>query len=75
MSAEKGIQVFGQDAIDALLREFTQLNNQSMFGTIDAYTLSKQQKQEALRAINLIEQKRCGKTKGQTCVDGRKQHG
>jgi len=75
MSAERGIRVFGQDAIDAVLSEFTQLNNQSVFGTIDAYTLSKQQKQEALRAINLIKQKQCGKIKGRTCTDGRKQRG
>jgi len=30
MSAEKGIRVFGQDAINALLKEFTQLNDQQV---------------------------------------------
>ena len=35
-----------------------------------ASELKATQKREALRAINLIKEKRCGKLKGRTCADG-----
>jgi hypothetical protein len=35
--------------------------------------LSVTEKRGALRAINLIAEKRCGKMKGRTCADGRPQ--
>ena len=35
-----------------------------------ASELTATQKREALRAINLIKEKKCGKLKGRTCADG-----
>ena len=44
-----------------------------MIGRLDPDSLTKQQKRDALRVVNLIKEKRCGKIKGRTCADGRPQ--
>ena len=41
-----------------------------MFKGVDQATLSRKQKRMALRAINLINKKRCGKLRGRTVADG-----
>jgi hypothetical protein len=73
MMAPKGIQLFGERAIAAMFKEYNQLNDMMVFGHIDPDELTAQQKHDALRAVNLINEKRCGKMKGRTCVDGNKQ--
>ena len=73
MSAKAGIKKHGQRAIDALLKEFTQLDNQDTFDPQDASKLTPQQKKAALRSVNVIKEKRCGKLKGRSCADGRPQ--
>ena len=50
MSAQAGIKKHGQKAIDALLKEFTQLDNQDTFDPQDASKLTAQQKKAALRS-------------------------
>jgi len=56
--------------VDALLQEFCQLNSKNVFEPLDASTLTASQKREALRAVNLIKEKRSGKLKGRTCANG-----
>jgi hypothetical protein len=73
MSASAGIKKHGKTAIDALFREFAQLNDKSVFEGMDPQSLTPEQKKAALRAVNVIKEKRCGKIKGRTCADGRKQ--
>jgi hypothetical protein len=73
MTATAGIKKHGQKAIDALLKEFCQLDNKSVFAAVDAGTLSAKQKFAALRAINLIKEKRDGTIKGRSYADGRPQ--
>ena len=73
MSAKKGIKTFGEVAIAAMFKEYNQLNDMKLFGKINPDTLTKEQKYKALRAINLIKEKRCGRIKGRTCADGRPQ--
>ncbi len=70
MTASQGIRKHGQKAVDALFSEFCQLDDRTVFDPIDATTLSHQQKKAALRAINLIKEKRSGVLKGRTCADG-----
>jgi len=72
-TATTGIKKHGQAAVDALVQEFCQLNNKDVFDPIDASALTTGQKREALRAVNLIKEKRSGKLKGRTCADGRSQ--
>ena len=70
MTATAGIKKHGQRAIDALLKEFCQLDDKSVFAAVDANGLSLAQKAAALRAINLIKEKRDGELKGRSCADG-----
>ena len=73
MSAEAGIKRYGQKAIDALYKEFAQLNELSVFEAVCASDLTDQQRRDTLPSINLIKEKRCGKIKGRSVADGRKQ--
>ena len=74
MTAAVGIKKHDQAAVDALLQEeFCQLDSKNVFEPLDASTLTTSQKREALRAVNLIKEKRSGKLKGRTCTNGRSQ--
>ena len=78
MGAAKGIKLFGERAIAAIVKELKQLEYGPMPGkkvveAIDPDTLSLLQKKMALNAINLIKEKRDGTIKGRTCADGSKQ--
>jgi hypothetical protein len=75
MTAQAGIKKHGDRAIEALLAEFCQLDDKSVFQPREASSSTIKQKSDALRAINLIKEKRCGKLKGRTCADGRSQKG
>ena len=70
MSAEKGFKVFGEQAVDALMKEFAQLDDMDTFKPLDANSMTAEQRQTALRLINLIKEKRDKSLKGRTCVDG-----
>ena len=79
MSASKGIKKFGEKGLAAVIKEFTQLNkgavpskHKPVVVPIDPNTLSKEDKQKAMNAVNLIEEKRDGRIKGRTCGDGSK---
>ena len=54
----------------ALLKEYKQLQDMSVFGRVAYESLTVEEKKKALRAINLIKEKRCGKLKGRACADG-----
>jgi hypothetical protein len=73
MSARAGIKKHGKAAENALLAEFSQLEALSVYQPVYAHSLTKEQRKGALRAINLIKEKRCGKLKGRTVADGRSQ--
>ena len=70
MTATAGIKKHGQRAIEAPMNEFLQLHNKDVFEPMHAHKLTNDQKRRALRAINLIKEKRCGKLKGRTVADG-----
>jgi hypothetical protein len=75
MTARAGIRKHGQAAVAALMNEFAQLEDLTVYEIIDAATLTRAQRKAALRAINLIKEKRDGKIKGRTVADGRAQRG
>ena len=75
MTAKRGIKLFGERAIAAMTKEFNQLDKGAFPGKpvvepIDPTTLTKDEKQRAMEAVNLIKEKRCGKIKGRTCANG-----
>jgi len=71
MSAGKEIKQFGERAIAAMFKEYNQLNDLTVFGRVNPDTLTQEQKDNALWAINLIKEKRNGIIKGRTIADGR----
>ena len=78
MTAKEGIKKFGERAIAALFKEYNQLDKgaregQPVLAPINPDTLTTTQKRQALYAVNLIKEKRCGKIKGRTCADGSRQ--
>ncbi|KAL7574572.1 hypothetical protein ACA910_015922 [Epithemia clementina (nom. ined.)] len=75
MTATAGIKKHGEAAVEALFKELAQLDNEGVFVALDASKLNRQQRRQALRAINLIKEKRNGALKGRTCADGSIQRG
>ena len=78
MSAKQGFKIFGQAAVAAMVKEFKQLDQGAVPGKpvvapTDVNTLTPSEKKKALRAVNLIKEKREGKLKGRTCVNGSQQ--
>ena len=55
------------------MKELQQLNSNKVFIPKLFHDLTHEQRKKALRAITVIKEKRCGKLKGRTCADGRKQ--
>ncbi|KAI2506284.1 Reverse transcriptase (RNA-dependent DNA polymerase) [Fragilaria crotonensis] len=53
--------------------EFAQFEDLDVYEVVDPKTLTVEEKRAALRALNLLQEKRCGKLKGRTVADGRKQ--
>ena len=73
MTAKRGIVMYGKRAVDAIFKEFAQLDDLNVFGPLDPSKLTRAQKRMALRAIVLVKEKRCRKIKGRTVADGRPQ--
>jgi hypothetical protein len=75
MSANAGLKKHGRAAEAALMKEFAQLEDLTVFEPLYANGLTKEQKGAALRAITLLKEKRDGRLKGRTVADGRPQRG
>ena len=57
MSTSEGIKRFGDDAIEALSKEYWQLDNLTVSATKDATQLTTEKKKAAFNAIDLILEK------------------
>jgi hypothetical protein len=64
MSAKAGIKKHGKAAVEALFQEFLQFHELGVFKAKRVEDLSEKQIKEALWAISVIKEKRCGKLKG-----------
>ena len=69
MNAYKGIKMFGERAISALIKEYKQLNDKKVMGRTYPSKLLELQKRRALQVINTIKKKRCGKIKGRSVAN------
>jgi hypothetical protein len=74
MTAKAGIHKHRQKEVNALLKEFKQLHDKSVFEGLNPIKLGLKDKKGAFRAINLIKERRCGKIKGWTCTNRRPQN-
>jgi hypothetical protein len=75
MTARAGLKKHGKFAQTALLKEFTQQRDLDVYEILDPLGLTHEEKMMALRALNLIKEKRNGDLKGRTVADGSKQKG
>jgi hypothetical protein len=73
MSFKEGLRRYGRATEAALMAEFAQLESLDVYEAVNARFLTRAQRRAALRAINLIKEKRCGTIKGRTVADGRPQ--
>jgi hypothetical protein len=73
MTAKAGLKKYGQAAVVAMVQEFGQFEDLKVYEPVDPATLTKVEKKGALRAINLIKEKRDGRLRGRTVADGRPQ--
>jgi hypothetical protein len=72
-SMKKGIKLFGQASVDAVLSELSQLHNCKVLSPTDAKNMTRAKKKAASEYLMFLKKKRCGKIKGCGCADGRKQ--
>jgi hypothetical protein len=75
MTAKAGLKKHGVFAETALLKEFTQQKDLDVWEVLDPLKLTFDEKMGALRALNLLKEKRNGDLKGRTVADGSKQKG
>ena len=70
MTAKRGIEKFGQRAVDAIMSECTQMHEKKVFIPKMFHDLTTEQRRKAMRAITMVEEKRTGAIKGRTVADG-----
>jgi Reverse transcriptase (RNA-dependent DNA polymerase) len=75
MTAKAGLRKHGELAEAALLKEFTQQKDLDVWEILDPLKLTYEERMGALRALNLLKEKRNGDLKGRTVADGSKQKG
>ena len=69
----KGIKIFSEKGVEAVLTELQELHNCMIMKPVPASSISRVQKKATLQYLMFLKQKRSGKIKGQGCADGRKQ--
>jgi len=73
MGFKASVKNFGARAEDAVLKEFSQLNDYNCL--TPRRDLTKEEKKMALEYLMIIQEKRDGRIKATGCADGRKQRG
>ena len=68
-----GVRAMGDDAVKAIVKEVKQLDDKETFKPVRRRELTAEQRHGALESITTVTKKRCGRVKGRTCADGRKQ--
>ena len=69
----KGIEVFGDPGVEAVIQEMKQLHEMMAMDPKDPEKMSGEEKKAALQYLIFLKQKRCGKIKSRGCSDGQKQ--
>jgi hypothetical protein len=69
-SVNKGIQLFGEKAKDAISKELQQLHDYGTYTPIHAHELTREERKDALSSLMFLTEKRCGKIKSKACVNG-----
>ena len=70
---KKGIELFGEKAEEATVKELKQIHDMDTYTPLDPKTLTKEEKNKALSALFFLTEKRNGDIKGRKCAVGSKQ--
>ena len=68
-----GLKKFKEKGEEAVVKEFTQLHMRDTFEPRHAKDLTEEEKEQALRSLMFLKEKRDASIKARTCADGRKQ--
>ena len=69
----QGIKIFGDEGVEAVLKELKQIHDRSVVTPIDPAKMTKEMRDKALPYLMFLKRKRCGTVKGRGCADGRRQ--
>jgi hypothetical protein len=69
-SMKKGIEIFGEAGIDAVLAELKQLHDRKVLEPKKATAMTREDKRAALQYLMFLKKKRCGRIKGRGCANG-----
>lgn len=72
-SLKKGLKEFGDDGVEAVLKELKQLHIRKVIAPVKGDGLSREERRAALEYLMFLKKKRCGTVKGRGCANGRKQ--
>jgi hypothetical protein len=72
-SMKKGIKVFGQAGIDAVLSELKQLHDRKVLEPKSDDEMTDEDRKRSLQYLMFLKKNSSGKIKGRGCADGRKQ--
>jgi hypothetical protein len=65
-----GLRKFGQRGAKAAVSELTQLHIMDTWAVMDPGQMTKEDRAKALLPLLFLKEKRCGKIKGQACING-----
>jgi hypothetical protein len=72
-SMKKGIEMFGEAGIDAVLAELKQLHDRKVLEPKKDTAMTREDKRAALQYLMFLKKKRCGRIKGRGCANGSQQ--
>ena len=72
-SLKKGIQMFGEKGVDAVMSELKQLHDRRVIEPIYPSDITITEQKKALPYLMFLKKKRSGQIKGRGCADGRRQ--
>ena len=72
-SMKKGIKLYGDAGVEAVLKELQQLHDRKVLEPKEAKSLSSSERKAALQYLMFLKEKRNGTIKGCGCADDRKQ--
>jgi len=70
---KKGLELFGNDGVGAVLKELKQIHSRKVMEPVLPSELPPDIWAKALPYLMFLKRKRCGKVKGRGCADGRRQ--
>jgi len=73
MTVKQGIKMYGKEVVQSVLKEYSLIDEKTVFKAVNPRLLTTQQKVDALNLITFMKLKRSGKLKTRACADGRKQ--